>query len=137
MTQVREIMEIDVPRAYPEDDLDKIYTKMIENRLLHVPIIDHQDRLIGLVSHPDIVQAAFFGQGKTRVADKHEILRTLVAKDVMNDDPVTVKPEEAVSRAGGLMMTSRTGCLPVVEENSHLVGLLTDMDFVKYVAAQD
>jgi CBS domain-containing protein len=56
-------------------------------------------------------------------------------KDVMTCSPITTRPEMPVSEAAALMMESHVGSLPVLEQD-RLVGIITDRDAVKALAAQ-
>jgi CBS domain-containing membrane protein len=48
----------------------------------------------------------------------------------MTTEPETVEPETSLSEAASLLLENKIGCLPVVE-GMHLVGILTEADFVR------
>jgi CBS domain-containing protein len=51
-------------------------------------------------------------------------------KDIMIDKPITVAPEASIMEALKLMRDNRIGCLPVVK-NKELIGVITEMDFLR------
>jgi CBS-domain-containing membrane protein len=53
-----------------------------------------------------------------------------VVADVMKNDPVTVRPETSLSVAIAAMLTRRINCLPVVDAEARLVGILTSTDLL-------
>lgn len=54
---VASIMTADVITVRHDEDLQSVARTMTENRVRHLPVIDDDDRLIGLVSIGDIVKA--------------------------------------------------------------------------------
>jgi predicted transcriptional regulator len=59
----------------------------------------------------------------------------LRVKDVMTSNPVTTKPDMALSQAAALMLEQHIGSLPVID-SAKLVGIITDRDAVKALAVQ-
>jgi CBS domain-containing protein len=54
---IREVMTQDVITAVPEDDLMSVAHTMTKRRFRHLPIIDDQNNLIGIVSIGDLLKA--------------------------------------------------------------------------------
>jgi CBS domain-containing membrane protein len=48
----------------------------------------------------------------------------------MTPEPLTVEPDTPLTEAAATLLENKIGCLPVVE-GSHLVGILTEADFVR------
>jgi CBS domain-containing protein len=51
----------------------------------------------------------------------------------MRRDVVTVTPQTSLREAGALLLEQDVGCLPVLDENNALVGMLTSSDYVRLV----
>jgi CBS domain-containing protein len=51
------------------------------------------------------------------------------ARDLMTTSVVTIQPDATVGEAAQLMLERTISCLPVVDEQGHLVGILTHTDF--------
>ena len=51
------------------------------------------------------------------------------AKDIMSTSVLTISPDATVGEAAGLMLEKHVSCLPVVDEQEQLVGMLTHSDF--------
>ncbi len=56
--------------------------------------------------------------------------RSILARDVMTADPVTVSPDTSVDDAATLLAEHRFGALPVVDGAGLLVGMLRDDDLI-------
>jgi CBS domain-containing protein len=65
----------------------------------------------------------------------HGAERTPVAvKDIMIADPITVTPATPTLEAIELMRRHKIGSLPVIEEGSRLVGIITERDLLRVAA---
>jgi len=130
--KVADLMSLEVVTAEPGDSVAKLYDLMAEQHIRHIPILDEDEDVIGIVSHRDLVGAALGGNTELPVSELQEFLREIKAQEIMNTGVETVAPDENIDDAGALLMESKYGCLPVTE-NGHLVGILTESDFVRYV----
>ena len=112
------------------DRLSSVDDLMTVNRIRHVPILDEDGALCGIVSHRDLFRGALAkALGYGDVAQR-KLLDTLVAKEVMTSDVVTTTPDTLLADAATLMLERRIGCLPVVEGTT-LAGILSESDFLK------
>jgi CBS domain-containing protein len=53
--------------------------------------------------------------------------------DIMTRDVVTVAPDAALVDVATLMLERKLGCVPVVEGDGTLLGIITEADFVRLV----
>jgi CBS domain-containing protein len=104
---------------------------MAFKHLRHLPIVDEERRIVGLVSHRDILRAQISsrsGLTKPQIRARQEDVRVA---DIMTRDVWTVTPETLASAAGRTLLDHRFGCLPVVEGQC-LVGIVTERDFLRF-----
>ncbi|HMS41967.1 MAG TPA: CBS domain-containing protein [Pyrinomonadaceae bacterium] len=118
---VEQFMVTDLFTVRPEDIIDLAANLMHWKHVRHVPVEDHEGKLVGIVSHRDLLE--LFALGKT--GGKSEI----VVRDVMKKKLITVAPETPTLEALFLMREKNIGCLPIVK-NDKLVGLITAYDFL-------
>ncbi|BBM65553.1 CBS domain-containing protein [Vibrio alfacsensis] len=93
----------------------------------HIPVVDTNKHLQGLVTHRDILAA----KESSLHTDKDEFSFTLDAplKDVMHTNIMTAEPRAGLKESAIYMQKHKVGCLPVVSKGN-LVGIITDTDFV-------
>jgi CBS domain-containing membrane protein len=131
---VKDVMTADVTTLKRNEKLTLADDMMNLGRIRHLPVLDDDGKeLLGIVSQRDLfrgalAQAIGYGQYARR-----KLLDTLLVKEVMTTEPTTTTPETPLADAAGVLMEKKIGCLPVVA-NGHLVGILTEGDFVKLYA---
>jgi CBS domain-containing membrane protein len=109
---------------------------MRQERIRHLPVLDDDGQLAGIVSQRDLFRSALLrslGFG-SRAEDR--MLDSLVVKEAMTNNPQTIGPEAPLPEAARMMVEHKVGCLPVVADGK-LVGILTEGDFVALVARED
>ncbi|WP_021022909.1 CBS domain-containing protein [Salinivibrio costicola] len=110
----------------PDHTLDDAHRLMRAERFRHLPIVDDNERLLGLVTQRDVLSAQASSLGKATNGD-HQIHTPLA--QFTDKQLVTVSPEASLRAAALSMLARKIGCLPVIR-NQRLVGIITDSDFV-------
>lgn len=133
--RVRELMTRPVKTLGQNDKLSVADALMRTERIRHLPVVDEQGRVVGIVSQRDLffsalVQALGFGS-----ASHDRMLSTILVKEVMTDNVVTTTPDALVTAAARVMVERKIGCLPVIEGET-LIGILSESDIVSAVARE-
>jgi acetoin utilization protein AcuB len=116
----------------PETGMLEARSLMDENRIRHLPVVDADDRLVGIVSDRDIRSAMpslvleDFDSAEVRAR-----LETVTAADIMTRDPDTVTPAHTIQDALLLITEKKVGAFPVVDAEGKLKGLLSVRDLVR------
>lgn len=132
---VSDLMTSSPDTVFSDDDLGDVYALMNEKMIRHVPVIDHDGSVEGLVSQRDLIRTVLHAFDDLTFLDQRDALRGMLVRDVMTADPDTVAPDMPLSDAGRLLLENKIGCLPVVE-GTRLVGILTESDFIKRVVME-
>ncbi|HXV59620.1 MAG TPA: CBS domain-containing protein [Vicinamibacteria bacterium] len=127
--RVEELMTTDVTTVERNDELSVVDDLMKMKRIRHLPVVE-KGRLVGIVTQRDLFHAGLSNAMGFGEKARKEFLGTVVVKEVMTDEVVTVGPEEAVKSAAKKMLEHKIGCLPVVREGK-LLGILTETDLVR------
>jgi CBS domain-containing membrane protein len=129
-TTVREIMTEVVETLSVGDTLAAARTRMERGHLRHLPIVDGNERLVGLITHRRILEA-WVSHGHPNEEKPEVVARDVPIEMLMEKTVQTVSPDTPVAQAARLMETSKIGCLPVTA-GGKLVGIVTDSDFVRF-----
>ena len=131
-TKVRDLMTEHVTTVGPQDSLSTVYDMMDTNRIRHLPVVDEDRRLVGILSNRDLIRATVEGGSDLTVTAQRQMLNYVRVDEVMNTSPATIEPSADVREAGEMLLEYKLGCLPVVEGEA-LVGIITESDFVRSV----
>ena len=131
MTSVRSIMSDDILTLGIENTLSDARIMMVENNIRHIPIVDDEQVLMGLVSQRDVLsveESTLFDINVTVTSlldrDQHVKIGDFYRRDV-----VTINAHVSVHHAALTIQKYKIGCLPILSGDK-LIGLVTDSDFV-------
>ena len=131
--RVRDLMTSRVFTVQPDDPLSMLRDLMDQKLIRHVPVVDEGGALAGLVSDRDLLRRAFGGDVDLPLSLQDDLLAAVRVREVMTWEVETVSSDQDAAEAAQVMLENKYGCLPVVDEGE-LVGILTEADFVRFVA---
>ena len=153
-TQVAEIMSTDLVTARPTMSIVDVDALSRRHGVSSVPILE-DGLLIGVVTKSDLLSTiddivsavssqeqgvgvavpglTHHSPGSRRLADR---LGRVTARDVMTAEPVTIEADADVIAAARVMVTQHVHRLLVLDRG-HLAGVLSAMDIVAAVAAEE
>jgi len=134
MSTVESLMSRHVTTLGRNDELSVADDLMTAGRIRHLPVLDEQGRLAGIVTQRDLFHSALVRALGFGTAARDKILQSIVVKNVMTDTVVTTTPDTPLEEAAGVMLEKKIGCLPVIDAEGVLVGILTESDFVAAAA---
>ncbi len=111
----------------PHMAVTEVQELMRVKKFRHLPIIDEEGVLVGLVTQRSLLKAL---PSDLRGFSRFEIsyvLAKIKAKDVMTRDVITIGADMAIEQAARIMADEKIGCLPVCD-GEHMVGIITDND---------
>jgi acetoin utilization protein AcuB len=120
---VEEIMKTDVAALFPSNTIAEAISLMRKKKIRHLPIVNEQNQLIGLVSERDIKEAA---PSIFETEDRKDTLEKPL-ESIMKTDIITGHPLDFVEEVAALFYEHKIGCLPILKENK-LVGIITETD---------
>jgi len=131
---VENIMSTDVFTLGRNDKLSIADDVMSQKRIRHLPVLDADGMLCGILTQRDLFRGALLRSLGYGQRAEQKLLDSLSVKDAMRDEVVTISPKSMLSDAANLMLSKKIGCLPVVE-GERLLGIISEADFVKQFAA--
>ena len=135
--KVKEKMTRNPTAVTPEEALKDALWKMERGHFRHLPVIDNDGKLIGMLSDRDIrlirPSLAFVGKEDAMVQ-----LWSLAVQQAAVFDPISVKPETTLKEAAELMLRWHVGGLPVADDQHRLVGMITYTDLLReYIGREE
>ncbi|MDA0998896.1 MAG: CBS domain-containing protein [bacterium] len=132
--KVRDIMTTQVDTLDRNDTLSLAEDLMNMKRYRHLPVLEDGE-LVGIVTQRDLFLAGLSTAMGFGIKVKKEFLKTVLVKEVMVDEVITVAPDVDVRDAARLMLERQIGCLPVVE-GGKLMGIISESDLVAMIASR-
>lgn len=108
---------------------------MREAGIRHVPIAipaaDRPPHLAGLVTETDVLQKVVHGKRLTEEEQYHAMLDLMLPlEQIMTRDVRTLTPETVVRDAATLMLEHRVRCVPVINAEGGVLGIVTQTDLL-------
>src|SRR5688500_17960917 len=139
---VADIMTRTVVTATVDTPLPALIDEMLTYGISGVPVVDHERRVLGIVTYADLMcKPAFGGTHRGLLGVLADLFRGrerrwvskssgLVAGEIMTTDVQTTLPNETVRAAARRMIRFAVKRLPVVE-NDRLVGIVSRSDVLR------
>ncbi len=139
---VQEIMTEQVISLEPQDNLARAIEVMQDEEIRHIPIMDEQEKFVGLVSDRDILRNLPYA-GKRPPSPPKRFREHLFATDsltknlllplesVMAPKVLHILPGCSVCEAAEILYTKKISCLPVIDKQKKLRGIVTVTDLMR------
>lgn len=118
----------------PEASFYEARNLIHEKGVRHLPVVDKNHMLVGIVTDRDIREAAPSDATLLSVQELNYLLGKLKVSSFMTpkDKLVTITPDTLIEEAVQLMHDNKIGCLPVVEQGK-LYGIFTETDALDHL----
>jgi CBS domain-containing protein len=130
---VRDIMPKKVVTISEGDRLSTVEDIMTLGRVRHMPVV-HGGKLVGVVSERDLLRASLSNLTEFGTQERRAFLHVVEIGRVMSTPAITIGLMDGVEHAAKVMAEKKIGCLPVVEDDDTLLGLITETDVLRYFA---
>jgi CBS domain-containing protein len=128
LIKVAEIMTKRVRTMKAGDSVSAAYELMIKNDLRHIPVVDHNHKLIGIISDRDVLVDA------TRDIEERIHPSEMLLSQIMNTSIITCAATDSLRKAINLMLERKINSMPVVDSKGALIGMLTSTDILRLVS---
>jgi CBS domain-containing membrane protein len=130
---ISEIMTTRLYTVQEHEPVSRACTLMAENHLRHVPVLRGKT-LVGLISHRDLCRAMPSSLLATVESKAHGFIDSMAhVEDVMIREPRTMKPEDTMKSALEVLIETKYGCLPIVNDQGEPVGIITSHDMLLFL----
>ena len=118
----------------PEASFYEARNLVHEKGVRHIPVVDKNNMLVGIVTDRDIREAAPSDATLLSVQELNYLLGKLKVSSFMTpkEKLLTITPDTLIEEAIQLMHDNKIGCLPVVE-GGKLYGIFTETDALDHL----
>jgi CBS domain-containing protein len=134
---VKDVMTTHVVAVRRNASFKEIAARLRGFRVSAFPVLDGDNKVIGVVSEADLLTKGVLNGGHPGMPGmitgmlhhrEQEKAAGVTAGDLMTHPAVTITPEEPVEQAARVMYLRKVKRLPVVDDEGHLVGIITRSD---------
>jgi CBS domain-containing protein len=144
-------MTADVLTVTPDTPLPEAVQLLVDRKIGGLPVVDDTGKLVGVISDSDLMWrekgleqppymmflggVIYFQNPATYDRDLHKALGQTVG-EVMTAHTVSVAPDTLLPVAARIMHDKKIHRLPVVDADRHPIGIITQSDIVRAIAAE-
>ena len=149
-TLVRDVMTKHVNTLRPDQSILDAADVLAAHRYGAMPVVDESNRIVGLLRDEDLIVSEARVHVPTYInflsatipipSSIHHVEEDLrkfagsTVGEVMEDDPVTVRPDATVEDVATLMYDKEVTHVPVVDADNKVVGIIARGDIVRDVS---
>jgi CBS domain-containing membrane protein len=107
-------MTPDVHVLRTDDSIARLKELMSEKHIRHVPVVDDDGGVVGLVSERDLLRRAAGLDSEVPLSVSDDVSAAVKVNEVMTWHVETVEADEDAANAAAVMLENKYGCLPVL-----------------------
>jgi acetoin utilization protein AcuB len=147
-TKLKAIMKTPVVTIREDEDFSQAQIKFLNNHTSHLLVVDHDHKLVGVVSQKYIYKT----QSPRKIVSEEmdydpdilvdgdsfytkETLNNYILRSIMSKNPLSLMADDPVSKAVVLMAKRNISCIPIVDSQKHIEGVITDKEVIRFIAS--
>lgn len=115
----------------PDTAFQDAFQLMRDHRFRRLPVVDKKGKLTGIVSERDLLYASPSPATSLSVWELNYLLYQIRIRDIMTCQVISTTPDAPIEQASHLLVENKIGGLPVIDEENHVVGVITETDIFK------
>jgi CBS domain-containing protein len=128
--RVAELMQTNLQTVRPDASIADATVLLADSHVTGVPVVDGRGRVLGLMTTTDVLNAA---AETTGAEERERLFEQTTVQEIMTPRPLTITPDTEVKEAAQQMLYLEVHRL-FVEDDGHLVGVISQSDIVRAVA---
>ena len=131
MLTVADIMTCPVMQLHEGNTLHDAHYITRHRGIRHLPVVNHETKqIIGVVTQKSLIakvmslMVLYGNEG----LEQHEKQTNIMEVAVCDFD--TIRADETIQDVAPFFLRNKHGCLPVVDDDNHVIGIVTSTDFV-------
>jgi len=144
--RVQDLMTTSVLTVRPDTPLKDAAALLAEHRISGLPVVDGEQRVLGVLSEGDILFKEGGGDGRQTFIDRllsfpsdglQMKIAARTAGEAMSAPALTIGPRRPVAEAASTMIDEQVKRLPVIDDEGRLIGIVTRADLVRAFVRSD
>lgn len=123
MLFAKDLMSTPVISLNAESKISQAWNLICEKRFRHLPIVNNDQNLIGIISDRDLLKFMAKVEAKPNPDQK---ISTIMHKEVLS-----ASPDTEIRQVAKVMFEEKIGSMPIINETSNLLGIITRSDVLR------
>lgn len=140
---VRDVMTANVIKVRADAGITEVTNLLSEHRISGMPVVDGDDRVIGVITEADVLSMAGMRTGHAfKDIIRHILGEPLPAngqgrslREAMSSPAITTSPDADIREVALILDERRIKRLPVVDGEGRLIGVISRADIVRTIGA--
>jgi CBS domain-containing protein len=128
-----DIMRRDLLVTHPGDSLASAVEKLVSGHVRHLPIVDDDYRVVGVLSDRDVRAAAGDPREAMARGPRDGFLSDVTVETLMRRKPIAIAATLGVLEIGDLLLRENVGAVPVVGDDDTLLGIVSYVDVLSHL----
>ncbi|MCP3677259.1 MAG: CBS domain-containing protein [Deltaproteobacteria bacterium] len=107
---------------------------MLNHRINHVPVIDDEGKLAGLITQNDVERNISPNVGTLREHGSDRDTLEMKVHRIMNRSPKVVSSDTEIADAANILAAREATCLFVINRERRIIGIVTVVDLLRFLA---
>ena len=112
------------------DSMQDAMKLLKEHDIRMLPVMKN-GKLVGIVTDRDLKRASASDATSLEIHELLYLVTKIKVKDIMTKDPISVPPDYTAEETAQVLLKNRISGAPVVDENGHVVGTITQTDLFR------
>ncbi len=148
--KLKDVMKSPVVTIYEDDELSIAEERFTVHGVSYLPVVSHGNKLVGLLTQKYVYKT----QSPRRIISHEEIdfnpnvildgeayysketLDSYILRNIMKHDPFSLGPDDNLADAISNMNRLVIGCIPIVDEQKKVIGVLTIREIIVFLASK-
>ena len=114
----------------PSMGIREAFFKMKENSIRHLPIVDKNNNLIGIISDRELRRPNWVDEAQD-ISHVYYLDNAMLVSDVMITNVHVIHTYDTLNKAVSLLLDNHIGAAPVLDKTGNLVGMLSATDLLR------
>ena len=128
--KVSNYMSPQVISISPTMGIREAFFKMKENGIRHLPIVDKNNSLVGIISDRELRRPNWVDEAQD-IAHVYYLDNSMLVSDVMITNVHIIHTYDTLNKAVSLLLDNHIGAAPVMDKTGTLVGMLSAIDLLR------
>ena len=131
-TRVRDVMSRNPVTVDVDDPPSRIAEVLAEHPFHHLLVMENGG-LAGVVSTIDLARVSLGAWVHDKGTQEAWLDATFTVRDLMTPEPDSIGPDDPVKLAADRLAQGSYHCLPVMDANNQLIGIVTSTDLLRWL----